>query len=86
MKKFEQDYEGFDSRNASEAHLAFADGDIPKNKVCTSTFVHVAFQLTCLLCVALSTIQLPVECLYRDTLDSLHRPGNDDIVDTRFVE
>lgn len=26
-------YEEFDSRNASEAHLAFAEGDVPKNKV-----------------------------------------------------
>lgn len=32
IKKFEHSYEGFDSRNASEAHLAFADGDVPKNK------------------------------------------------------
>ena len=36
MRKFEQGYEQFDSRNASQAHLAFADGDIPKNKVRTS--------------------------------------------------
>ncbi|KAI0717187.1 hypothetical protein C8T65DRAFT_572201 [Cerioporus squamosus] len=36
MRKFEQGYEQFDSRNASESHLAFADGDIPKNKVCIS--------------------------------------------------
>lgn len=34
LKKFEHGYEEFDSRNASQAHLAFADGDIPKNKVC----------------------------------------------------
>lgn len=27
-------YEQFDSRNASESHLAFAEGDVPKNKVC----------------------------------------------------
>ncbi len=26
-------YEQFDSRNASQAHLTFADGDVPKNKV-----------------------------------------------------
>ncbi|XP_006461100.1 hypothetical protein AGABI2DRAFT_204597, partial [Agaricus bisporus var. bisporus H97] len=32
VKKFEQDYQGFDSRNASEAHLVFADGDMPNNK------------------------------------------------------
>jgi hypothetical protein len=32
-RKFESSYEAFDSRNASEAHLAFADGDTPKNAV-----------------------------------------------------
>ena len=35
IKKFEHDYEEFDSRHASEAHLAFADGDLPKNRVST---------------------------------------------------
>lgn len=33
MRKFEHGYEQFDSRNASQAHLTFADGDVPKNKV-----------------------------------------------------
>ncbi|TFK87099.1 hypothetical protein K466DRAFT_491520 [Polyporus arcularius HHB13444] len=33
MRKFEQGYEQFDSRNASSSHLAFAEGDIPKNKL-----------------------------------------------------
>jgi hypothetical protein len=33
MKKFEHSYEEFDSRNASERHLAFAQGDLPNNKV-----------------------------------------------------
>lgn len=32
VKKFEQSYQEFDPRNASEAHLAFADGDTPNNK------------------------------------------------------
>lgn len=32
-RKFEHSYETFDTRNASEAHLAFADGDTPKNGV-----------------------------------------------------
>ncbi|KAF7967435.1 hypothetical protein HWV62_34337 [Athelia sp. TMB] len=32
FKKFEQDYEHFDARNASADHLAYADGDLPKNK------------------------------------------------------
>ncbi|KAH9858627.1 Mechanosensitive ion channel-domain-containing protein [Lenzites betulinus] len=33
VRKFEHGYEQFDSRNASHAHLAFADGDVPKNKL-----------------------------------------------------
>ncbi|KAL4264733.1 Mechanosensitive ion channel protein [Pleurotus pulmonarius] len=38
IKRFEHGYEEFDSRNASEAHLAFADGDMPNNKF--SKFYH----------------------------------------------
>ncbi|KAF8885420.1 Mechanosensitive ion channel-domain-containing protein [Mucidula mucida] len=38
MKKFEHGYEEFDSRNASQNHLVFADGDVPQNKV--SKFYH----------------------------------------------
>jgi len=33
VRKIEQSYEEFDSRHASQAHLIYADGDIPKNKV-----------------------------------------------------
>ena|ERR1700722_1041105 len=33
FKKLEKGYEGYDPRIATEAHLAFADGDVPKNKV-----------------------------------------------------
>lgn len=33
IRKFEHSYEEFDTRNASEAHLAFAEGDIPSNGV-----------------------------------------------------
>ncbi|KAF9460703.1 hypothetical protein BDZ94DRAFT_1169180 [Collybia nuda] len=32
IKRIEHSYEEFDSRNASHAHLAYAEGDIPKNK------------------------------------------------------
>ncbi|KAI0081214.1 hypothetical protein K474DRAFT_1588143 [Panus rudis PR-1116 ss-1] len=32
IRKFEHSYEEFDTRNASESHLAFADGDVPRNK------------------------------------------------------
>jgi hypothetical protein len=33
VRQFESDFEHFDTRNASEAHLAFAEGDVPDNKV-----------------------------------------------------
>jgi hypothetical protein len=33
LKKIERGYDQFDARNASEPHLAFAEGDIPKNRV-----------------------------------------------------
>lgn len=33
MKRFEHSYEEFDTRNASNAHLAYAEGDMPNNKV-----------------------------------------------------
>lgn len=32
-RKFEHGYEEFDTRNASEKHLVFADGDIPNTPV-----------------------------------------------------
>ena len=35
-RKIGQAYEQFDSRNASEQHLAFADGDLPNSKVSSS--------------------------------------------------
>lgn len=34
VKKLEHSYEQFDSRHASQAHLVYADGDVPKNRVC----------------------------------------------------
>ncbi|TEB38382.1 hypothetical protein FA13DRAFT_1726059 [Coprinellus micaceus] len=33
IKKIEQSYEQFDTRNASQSHLVYADGDMPKNKL-----------------------------------------------------
>lgn len=33
VRRFEHRYEQFDPRNASQSHLAFAEGDVPKNKV-----------------------------------------------------
>lgn len=33
VRKWEESVDQFDSRHASEKHLAFAEGDIPKNKV-----------------------------------------------------
>ncbi|KAF5393511.1 hypothetical protein D9757_000597 [Collybiopsis confluens] len=33
IRKFEHSYEEFDSRNASESHLVYAEGDLPDNKM-----------------------------------------------------
>ncbi|KAG6880320.1 hypothetical protein C0992_011069 [Termitomyces sp. T32_za158] len=33
IKKLEHSYEEFDTRNSSQAHLVYADGDIPKSKI-----------------------------------------------------
>ena len=33
IRKIEHSYDQFDTRNASEAHLVFADGDVPNNRV-----------------------------------------------------
>lgn len=33
FRRLEHEYEDFDPRNAKEAHLVYADGDLPKNKV-----------------------------------------------------
>ncbi|KAJ3556902.1 hypothetical protein NM688_g1764 [Phlebia brevispora] len=33
IRRFEHSYEEFDARNASESHLAFAEGDLPNNRV-----------------------------------------------------
>lgn len=48
IKKLEHSYEEFDSRNASQAHLAYADGDIPKNKVCHELGLILMYSQTCI--------------------------------------
>jgi hypothetical protein len=37
-KKLERSYDEFDTRNASQDHLVYADGDTPKNKVISLAF------------------------------------------------
>lgn len=44
VKKFEHSYQEFDTRNASEAHLVFADGDMPKNKVRRSVLTRMCLR------------------------------------------
>lgn len=46
IKKFKHEYEEFDPKNASETHLAFADGDIPKNKV-SSGLMRILVRFSC---------------------------------------
>jgi hypothetical protein len=47
VKKFEQGYQGFDTRNASESHLVFADGDVPNNKVSFNTLIFRIYDGIC---------------------------------------
>ncbi len=54
IRKFEHSYEEFDSSNASQSHLAFAEGDIPNNRV----RVYQKFEV-CLCCPGM-TMQLLV--------------------------
>lgn len=39
-RKFEHSYEEFDTRNASQKHLVFADGDVPNTAVSVPFFVR----------------------------------------------
>jgi hypothetical protein len=45
MKKLEEDAQAYDPRMASEKHLAFADGDLPDNKVCQTRVQSVMYVL-----------------------------------------
>ena len=40
-RKFEHSYEEFDTRNASEKHLVFADGDVPNSTVSPTFFFEL---------------------------------------------
>ncbi len=40
IRKFEHSYEEFDSRNASQSHLVYAEGDMPNNKVRSSIYAY----------------------------------------------
>lgn len=40
LRKLEHEYEEFDTRNASENYLRFAQGDVPNNKVSVSPSLH----------------------------------------------
>ena len=47
IRKFEHEYSEFDTRNATQPHLRFADGDVPKNKVCCSVFPFIRSSDSC---------------------------------------
>lgn len=65
-RKFEHSYEAFDTRNASEAHLAFADGDTPKNGV-RNSYNYKPSWASCR-SPAFSVLSLPFERVYRHAM------------------
>jgi hypothetical protein len=70
-RKFGEAYEHFDSRNASEQHLAFADGDLPNSKVKLS--IPIAFDTELTTCQVCSLLSIPSERVNRDAMDVVHR-------------
>lgn len=54
IRKFEHSYGEFDSRNASKDHLAFAEGDIPKNGV-SFYFIIIIIYTVSLMFIAYSS-------------------------------
>jgi hypothetical protein len=85
IKKFEHSYEEFDSRNASESHLAFADGDVPKNKVRSNVVLWCLIGLTeCNLMLVFEFLPLPAECVNREPMDTLYRARVGNPLDSRY--
>lgn len=73
-RKFEHSYEEFDTRNASEKHLVFADGDVPNTAVSVAFSVHYCrFQTEWVLRTVRPILSLPFECFNRHSLDYFYR-------------
>lgn len=83
IKRFEHGYEEFDSRNASEAHLAFADGDMPNNKVRDFPDVLVVgLKSISSVQIVVQILPLPFERFYRHSLVSIYCASSGDPLDT----
>lgn len=74
-KKFEHSYEEFDTRNASQKHLVFADGDIPNTPVSLVFFVrHNRSRTERVLRIVRPLLSLPFERFNYHSLDYFYRP------------
>lgn len=64
IRKFEHSYEEFDTRNASQSHLAFAEGDVPSNRVSRSVLEYRQIQrcATCYSSTAPSSLGCTTIC------------------------
>jgi hypothetical protein len=73
-RKFEHSYEEFDTRNASEKHLVFADGDVPNTAVSVPFFVSLwRSHAERVLRIVRPILSLPFECFNRHSLDYFYR-------------
>ena len=73
-RKFNEAYEQFDPRNASEQHLVFADGDLPNSKASPRLFsfrAHGSKKMHGSVCPLLP---ISFERINRDAMDVIHHP------------
>ena len=74
-RKFEHSYEEFDTRNASEKHLVFADGDVPNTAVSITPFVRRSrSHARRVLRTVRPILSLPLECFNRHSLAYFYHP------------
>lgn len=76
------EYEEFDTRKVSEAHLAFAQGDIPDNKA-SGLFTQDKSKLHAF-DLGLKILPLPTQCVYYYSMDTLHSAGYGDHLDSWY--
>lgn len=72
LKRLEHSYEEFDTRRATEEHLVFADGDVPKDRVRPTEEASRWFTERELCTLGLEALQLPHKRIYRYPVDTIH--------------
>ena len=77
-----KDFEDFDPRNAREAHLQFAQGDIPDNSVSLQVLVTCWHFPLNAICLVYTLLQLPPQCFNSNTLGVVHHTNRCHLMDS----